>query len=147
MVKKSSTSKSTKSNSSDIRFIRLNTGEDLIAQVNDISNGRIFMSNPLKVLYTPSLNTGYLSISLMQWIFTRISSKQDFDMDISHIIVMVEPDIKLQEHYKESVSTFVNTIEVTNEDDTEFGSVDENEGLEMLKNLLGKIKDNKGKLH
>ena len=147
MVKKSSSSKSTKSNSSDIRFIRLNTGEDLIAQVNDISNGRIFMSNPLKVLYTPSLNTGYLSISLMQWIFTRISSKQDFDMDISHIIVMVEPDIKLQEHYKESVSTFVNTIEVTNEDDTEFGSVDENEGLEMLKNLLGKIKDNKGKLH
>ena len=147
MVKKSSSSKSTKSNSSDIRFIRLNTGEDLIAQVNDVSNGRIFMSNPLKVLYTPSLNTGYLSISLMQWIFTRISSKQDFDMDISHIIVMVEPDIKLQEHYKESVSTFVNTIEVTNEDDTEFGSVDENEGLEMLKNLLGKIKDNKGKLH
>lgn len=147
MVKKSSSSKSTKSNSSDIRFIRLNTGEDLIAQVNDVSNGRIFMSNPLKVLYTPSLNTGYLSISLMQWIFTRISSKQDFDMDVSHIIVMVEPDKKLQEHYKESVSTFVNTIEVTGEDDTEFDSVDENEGLEMLKNLLGKIKDNKGKLH
>lgn len=146
MVKKSSTSKSTKSNSSDIRFIRLNTGEDLIAQVNDISNGRIFMSNPLKVLYTPSINTGYLAISLMQWVFTRISSKQDFDMDISHIIIMVEPDQKLQDHYKSSVSTFENTVDVT-DDDTEYGAVEENEGLEMLRNLLGKIKDNKGKLH
>jgi hypothetical protein len=124
----------------------LNTGEDLIAQVNDISNGRIFMSNPLKVLYTPSINTGYLAISLMQWVFTRISSKQDFDMDISHIIIMVEPDQKLQDHYKSSVSTFENTVDVT-DDDTEYGAVEENEGLEMLRNLLGKIKDNKGKLH
>jgi hypothetical protein len=52
----------------------------------------------------------------MHWVFTRISSKQDFDMDISHIIIMVEPDQKLQDHYKSSVSTFENTVDVTDDD-------------------------------
>ena len=69
MVKKNSNSKSTKSNSKaeDIRFIRLNNGEDIVAEVLDVSNGKIVINNPLKILYTPSLNTGYLSISLMQY--------------------------------------------------------------------------------
>lgn len=150
MAKKSSSSKSTKSNSSDIRFIRLVTGEDIVAEVTDVANGKLMMNNPLKVVYTPSLQTGFLSISLMQWIFTRISKNQTFDMDLHNVLVMTDADQQLKEHYEESLITF-SKKDPTNisdeEDDDEFGMLGNDDGVEMLNNLINKIKNGKGKLH
>lgn len=148
MAKKSSVSKSTRSNSKgdDIKFIRLTNGEDIVAEVLDMSNGRIVVNNPLKVLYTPSVNTGFLSISLMQWVFTRISIQQKFDMDMQNVLIMTDADIKLKSHYKDSLQTF-NREKEDYDDDTEFDTLDNEEGLEMLKNILDKIKGNKGSLH
>ena len=147
MVKKSSSSKSTRLNSSDnIKFIRLVTGEDIVLEVSDISNGKMYINNPLKVVYTPSMNTGFLSISLMQWVFTRISKNQNFDMDLHNILIMTDADDHLVEHYKESLLTF---SKKGNDDDTEYDTIEEQDGIEMLNNLIDKIKNknNKGKLH
>jgi hypothetical protein len=147
MVKKSSSSKSTRLNSSDnIKFIRLVTGEDIVSEVSDISNGKMYINNPLKVVYTPSMNTGFLSISLMQWVFTRISKNQNFDMDLHNILIMTDADDHLVEHYKESLLTF---SKKGNDDDTEYDTIEEQDGIDMLNSLLDKIKskNNKGKLH
>jgi hypothetical protein len=147
MVKKSSSSKSTRLNSSDnIKFIRLITGEDIVSEVSDISNGKMYINNPLKVVYTPSMNTGFLSISLMQWVFTRISKNQSFDMDLHNILIMTDADDHLVEHYKESLLTF---SKKGNDDDTEYDTIEEQDGIDMLNSLLDKIKSNnkKGKLH
>lgn len=149
MAKKSSVSKSTKSNSKakDIRFIRLTNGEDIVAEVLDIANGRIVIDSPLKILYTPSSNKGYLSISLMQWIFTRISKQQKFDMDMVNVLIMSEPEQTLIEHYNESMDTFNNKNDEEEEDDIDFNTLEGDEGIEMLKNLMDKIKGGKGRLH
>lgn len=150
MAKKSSVSKSTKSNSKakDIRFIRLTNGEDIVAEVLDIANGRIVIDSPLKILYTPSSNKGYLSISLMQWIFTRISKQQKFDMDMVNVLIISEPEQTLIEHYNESMDTFNNkNDEDEEEDDIDFNTLEGDEGIEMLKNLMDKIKGGKGRLH
>ena len=147
MVKKSSSSKSTRLNSSDnIKFIRLVTGEDIVSEVTDISNGKMYINNPLKVVYTPSMNTGFLSISLMQWVFTRISKNQSFDMDLHNILIMTNADDHLVEHYKESLLTF---SKKGNDDDTEYDTLQEQDGIDMLNSLIDKIKNknNKGKLH
>jgi hypothetical protein len=151
MAKKSSVSKSTKSNSKakDIRFIRLTNGEDIVAEVLDIANGRIVIDSPLKILYTPSLNKGYLSISLMQWVFTRISKQQKFDMDMVNVLIISEPEQSLIEHYNESMDTFdnKNDEDEDEEDDIDFSTLEGDEGIEMLKNLMDKIKGGKGRLH
>jgi len=124
----------------------LTNGEDIVAEVLDISNGRIFLDNPLKVLYKPSLNSDYLSISLMQWVFSRISKQQKFDMDIVNVLIMSEPEDALLEHYNESIITFNNKkIEDDFDDDIDFGTVEGDEGIELLKNLMDKIKGGKGK--
>ncbi len=148
MAKKSSVSKSTRSNSKakDIRFIRLTNGEDIVAEVLDVSNGKIVFNNPLKILYTPSLNTGYLSISLMQWVFTRISKQQKFDMDLVNVLVMTDPEDNLKSHYNESLNTFDKESD-EDEDDIDFSTLEGDEGIEMLKNLMDKIKGGKGRLH
>jgi len=149
MARKSSSSKSTKSNSSDIRFIRLVTGEDIVTEVTDVANGKLMMNNPLKVVYTPSLQTGFLSISLMQWIFTRISKNQTFDMDLHNVLVMTDADQQLKEHYEESLITFSkhDPTKISDEEDDEFGMLDNEDGVEMLNNLINKTKNGKGKLH
>lgn len=149
MAKKSSSSKSTKSNLSDIRFIRLVTGEDIVAEVADVSNGKLVMNNPLKIVYTPSLQTGFLTISLMQWIFTRISKNQTFDMDLHNVLIMTQAEEQLKDHYEQSLLTFgkSDSSELDNDEDTEFGMLDQNEGIEMLNSLINKIKNGKGKLH
>lgn len=149
MVKKSSVSKSTRSNSkdNDIRFIRLTNGEDIVAEVVRISNGRIVINNPLKILYTPSLNTGYLSISLMQWVFSRISKQQNFDMDLANVLVMTDPEDNLKSHYNESLNTFDKENDEEDDDEIDFSTLEGDEGIEMLKNLMDKIKGGKGRLH
>lgn len=150
MAKKSSVSKSTRSNSKakDIRFIRLTNGEDIVAEVLDVANGKIVFNNPLKILYTPSLNTGYLSISLMQWVFSRISKQQKFDMDLTNVLVMTDPEDNLKSHYNESLSTFdKENDDDEDEEDIDFSTLEGDEGIEMLKNLMDKIKGGKGRLH
>ncbi len=147
MAKKSSISKSTRLNSSDqIKFIRLVTGEDIVSEVGDISNGKMYINNPLKVVYTPSMNTGFLSISLMQWVFTRISKNQSFDIDLHNILIMTDADDHLIDHYKESLLTF---SKKGHDDDTEYDTLEEQDGIDMLNSLIDKIKNksNKGKLH
>ncbi len=150
MAKRSSSSKSTKSNSNNnVKFIRLVTGEDIVTQVNEIANGKMIIHNPLKVIYTPSMNTGFLSISLMQWIFTRISKNQTFDLDLHNVLVMSDADTSLREHYQESLYTFEEKLKDGEEEQYEddFDTYDPEEGLDMLKDILDKIKGNKGNLH
>ena len=92
------------------------------------------------------MNTGFLSISLMQWVFTKISKNQSFDMDLHNILIMTNADDHLVEHYKESLLTF---SKKGNDDDTEYDTLEDQDGIEMLNNLIDKIKskNNKGKLH
>ena len=148
MAKRSSGSKSSKSNSNNmIKFIRLVTGEDIVTEVNEISNGKMIIHNPLKVIYTPSMNTGFLSISLMQWIFTRISKNQTFDLDIHNILVMSDADTSLKDHYHESLYTFDEKLKEKDQPEDDFDTYEPEEGLELLKDIMDKIKGNKGSLH
>lgn len=158
MAKKSSSLKSTKSNSSSIQFIRLTNGEDIIADIVDVSYGKVTISNPLKVVYSTSMRPGYLTMSLMQWVFLRLSKNQTFTMDESNILIQSEPDSAFLEHYNSSVQTlvdrsnsnfeFANYTDDSDVDlDNDSDSLNELDGLELLKELLNKSKKDKGNLH
>ena len=131
----------------EIHFLRLKTGEDIISEVQETDNSYILM-NPCKVLYLKSQKTGFLSISLMQWIFSKLCSEQTFEMDKNEVLVKALPDDTFVEHYWNSVDHFLNS---KSQDQIEYDSPIEDdslaEKLEMIKNMLGIKDDDKGSLH
>lgn len=109
---------------SEIYHIRLNSGEDLISEVQwpETKPGHedhIVLHNPMKIICVPSGKPGYVSLSLMQWIFTKISSDQQFNIFSRDILTMSRPNPNLKEYYKETVDYFNKRIpqNTTYEDD------------------------------
>lgn len=132
----------------EIHFLRLKTGEDLISEVQETPTSYILM-NPCKVLYLKSQKTGFLSISLMQWIFSKLCSDQTFEMDKSEVLVKALPDDTFIEHYWNSVDHFLNSV---SKDQIEYENPNEEDEsledkLEMIKNMLGIKDDDKGTMH
>lgn len=143
-----------------VKFIRLNTGEDLVSQVTEITSEKehyYVLLNPMKVMYI-SDSSGYMSISLMQWVFYKICELQEFTLFSGDIVTMGNPSEKLIDYYWNTVNKYDELLKVKKEsefreslyDDTEIDTdpVDESEGLDMIKDILDAIKKNgKGTLH
>jgi hypothetical protein len=130
----------------DIQFLRLKNGEDIITEVQE-NAGSLVLINPCKILYLKGKKSGFLSISLMQWVFSRISADQMFEIDKNEVLFKTLPDDGMIVHYFNSVEHFLEKESSSNieyDDPTIDDSYEDN--LEMLKDLIG-TKDDKGKLH
>lgn len=130
----------------DVQFLRLKNGEDLITEVQE-TDGSLVLINPCKILYLKGKKSGFLSISLMQWVFSRISADQIFEIDKNEVLFKTLPDDGMIVHYFNSVEHFLEKESVDNieyDDPTIDDSYEDN--LELLKELL-ETKDDKGKLH
>ena len=130
----------------DIQFLRLKNGEDIITEVQE-NAGSLVLINPCKILYLKGKKSGFLSISLMQWVFSRISADQMFEIDKNEVLFKTLPDDGMIIHYFNSVEHFLekeskNNIEY--DDPTIDDSYEDN--IEIIKDLIG-TKDDKGKLH
>lgn len=92
-----------------IKFIRLQTGEDLISQVVEIEReggNSIILINPMKLIYMTGSKKGVLSISMMQWVFNRICDYQEFTIYPEDIITMSRPSAAITQYYSEIVEHF-----------------------------------------
>jgi hypothetical protein len=91
-----------------IMFFRLSNGEDIVASVVFKDDNDLILHEPLKVVYLPK-GKGLLSISFMQWVFSKITHNQEFLINMKDIITMSVPSNSLTEHYKETVQYFQKT--------------------------------------
>lgn len=153
-----------------VRFFRLNNGEDIIAYSyhvpkDDVEQGYYIVNDPMKIVYMTASRgmKPYMSISLMQWVFSRISEKQEFRLEDKDVLFTVEPAVGLTDYYYETVEHFIEMKERQKkeiqfgEGEAEFNEeeqfededmLDENEGLQMLNDLLNQSKGiDKKKLH
>ena len=129
-----------------IKFIRLSNGEDLISQLIEIrkeeEDSYYILINPLKIVYMTGNKPGILSISLMQWVFHRVCSDQEFTIYPSDVLTMAKPTDSLMEYYQDSLYHFDEVKEKLKKN-TEFSSteetfkdVSENDLLDELKEML-----------
>lgn len=137
----------------DIRFLRLVTGEDIVSEVKETKTEFVLM-NPMKVLYMTSSRPGYLSISLMQYVFSKIIYEQVFNMPKVHVVMHSEPRDTLIKYYNETVDHFLSkrdeSVEFEDDEEEEF-ELDESEedenGLKLLKEFMNSMKIDKRKLN
>ena len=94
---------------STVKFVRLTTGEDIIAEVLYFEDDKVkyyVLNNPFKVVYMTGNKPGILSISLMQWVFWRITNTQSFTVYPNDVITVADTTDSMEEYYWSSVEHF-----------------------------------------
>ena len=143
-----------------VKFVRMNTGEDLISQVTEVrtddDNNYYVLTNPMKLLYVTGGQTrpGMFSINLMQWVFNRICEDQDFTIYPTEIVTMGNPTKDMIGYYWECVDNFYSKLEENKKntsyvkhDDTFEDVNEDSESLEMLQELINLVRPVKGTIH
>jgi hypothetical protein len=138
-----------------VKFVRLSTGEDIIAEVmyfEDDKEKFYVLNNPLKVVYMTGNKPGILSISLMQWVFWRITDTQSFNVYPNDVITVANTTDSMEEYYWSSVEHFNEYKEKlskqTQFDDSSF-ELETEDTVDVVQTILDGINniDPKRKLH
>jgi hypothetical protein len=134
-----------------VKFVRLNTGEDLVSEVSEVENddNRYYvLHNPMKIIYQMNMKGGGLTISLMQWVFARICDDQDFIVYCNDVVTMNKPTDSLENYYWETVEHF-DTVKESLSKKTSFDNdvKDESEFISELQDMLQSFGTLSKKLH
>ena len=136
-----------------IKFLRLNTGEDIITEVVFVKNeGSFYLCiNPLKIVYNLGSKPDAMIVAFSPWIFTSICEKQEFAIFPSDVITIADPTTDIVECYKEFVYRIENTklemIPVKKQRKQELETDISEEEEEFLRNVLETIDKPKRRLH
>lgn len=148
---------------SNVKFIRMTTGEDIISEVIDKDEKEKYvLINPLKVVYLLGERPGSLMLSLIEWIFPRICTEQKFEIFSSDIITIGDPSDDIVDYYYDAVGR-VDTSDFKLDTDHESvakmrqqmenekrkESINEvsNDEMELYNQVLESLQTNKRKLH
>jgi len=129
----------------DVMFVRLNNGEDLVTQFTTFESddeSYYSITEPMKILYTTNEN-GYLSITLMQWVFNRISSRQSFNISPSDVLVISEASEGMTKYYWDCIDHYKNNKNIAElssedeQDDVFDEPTTEEEAMKIINEFLG----------
>jgi hypothetical protein len=87
------------------KFLRLQNGDDIIAETIEYEDDKGIMYmvvNPLKVVYVESQYEGYLSISFMPWVFSKIVDHQEFMIHADDVLLISDVSEKMNIYYWEN---------------------------------------------
>ena len=155
----------------EVIFFRLDNGEDIVAHAykvpkDDFDDEHYILDMPLKVVYIAGANKS-LSVSLMQWIFPKISHAKQCKIMTNKILTMSEPTENLIDFYYEMVDQLEKyriereaeeakskpILESLSQDDLvgsnyedyqDFGDEDD---FDLLSDLIEQVKNTKKTLH
>lgn len=135
-----------------VQFIRLVTGEDLVSEVTEVENNNevyYVLNNPMKVMYMTGSKPGILSISLMQWVFWKITDEQEFHLLPKDILTFANASASMEDYYWSSLEHFEQYKEKTEMKEPVIEDVEVDDLKESLDELLNMIQGSldKRKLH
>lgn len=122
------------------KFLRLQTGEDIICELVEITNDDEMMYmiiNPLKIVYVPSSKSGYVQVAMMPWVFPHVVDHQEFTLSPNDVIIMSDASEKLNTYYWNNLDQ-LGVSDIENEEPEE--TVEETtEPEDHLQEVLNKI--------
>lgn len=132
-----------------VKFIRLNNGDDIIAEVVEVGDENqidYMLINPLKVVYIPSQKgMSYLQVAFMPWVFTKICSEQEFLIHAEDVVTMGNVSEYMLEYYWSNLDHFVGNIEDSIKESENVPETSEEE-LD-LESILEAIRESKRTYH
>lgn len=139
-----------------IKFLRLNSGEDIICEIQKVSDETFQIHNPLKVVYALNENTGMVSVSLIQWVFPKISEVEQFELDKHNIVISSLASIDMTQYYYKSLDKIKKTSNVSKQyrnlsrdddyEEDEFEDIDD-EALDYVKEMMEEVIKKNKRLH
>lgn len=137
----------------ELRFFRLVTGEDIIAQthINRLDTGNVYiLLEPLKIGYVIQ-DSGRVGISLYQWIFPKITEEQKFPIFPSDILTTAKPSARMIKYYWDTIARYgKNDEEDTSiRDDYDYDETGGEDEMteEDQKNIMDELEKIKRKYH
>lgn len=131
-----------------VRFVRLVTGEDIISEVmevDDTTGKHVILYNPLKIMYLASpVSSDKVSISLLEWVFTRISDKQEFRLEAKDVLTIAPPTVSLNDYYWDTIDYFARKRAARSINRESLDEELENTLSELLNGTYGKNEDDGG---
>jgi len=124
----------------EIKFLRLVTGEDIIGLIqeipkDDFDEWHYRIQDPMKIVYLSNpIAPTRMSISLMQWIFSRICTEQMFKIYTNEVLTVGIPSASIIEYYNEALDRIDRHEEVIDDNTT----IDEDELIESIKDYFKK---------
>ena len=128
------------------KFLRLRNGDDVISEVVEIEDDkgiRYTLFHPLKIVYVPIEESGYLSINFMPWVFPRVCDIQEFTIDEEDIMFIEDVSKKMNTYYWESIDSYINNTpekkeerEQSNDQVEETNDMLPEEELELFKKIM-----------
>jgi hypothetical protein len=119
-----------------VKFFRLTSGEDIISEVIETQINEktsYILVNPMKIVYMFG-RPGYVSISMMEWIFTKVCENQEFELNINEVLTTGDPTESIINHYYECIDHFESRKEDLNKRVKLDAPIEPHEHMEMLEN-------------
>jgi hypothetical protein len=92
---------------SNVKYIRIVTGEDLISEVLEVSNEpHITLYHPAKMIY--SFDGEKVRMQLMEWVFSNLVKTSSFALQRRDIILLEDASDAIANTYLEQVSETTN---------------------------------------
>lgn len=141
----------------EVKFFRLMTGEDIIAEIKKIEDLTITVIKPLKLVYALGEKSGSVAIGFVHWLFPEIVENQEFSIRHNDVLVMSTPSVNMEIYYWESLKKLEKSLsydiggrprEEDHIDQYDDGSEISSDDLEYMQNLMETLKKlDKRKLH
>jgi hypothetical protein len=84
-------------NNQSVKLLRLKTGEDVLSQIvgtGPDNNGinHIELNHPLRVIYMQLPIPGVYSMSLREWVFSKVTAHQNITINSNDVLFIIEPN-------------------------------------------------------
>ena len=131
----------------NIKIVRLQSGEDVIASYNDDQEGSITLTNPMALIFK-RMPTGRAVMMMSPWLPLEIVEHNVACLYTQDILSVFQPKQSMINYYHNMIveveedrkNDEMNELHDIEEEDFEMSSEEENEAMEELKQLREDIK-------
>lgn len=119
-----------------VKLIRLKTGEDIIAYIEQVDKINFIIREPMVVLSKQDFKNGKHVIMMDHWLPVPLIRHNEAFIAESEIVTMLEPSSEFSEYYENSVNTMKQVLEFnTSSSDEEEKPLSREEMLLMLESV------------